>query len=152
MGTNLNTGRGSDKFLLRLPDGMRDKISEAAKENRRTMNSEVVARLASSFERLKSHTSPTGAQGPSELLAQLKQAEADLAEAQGVVSHAQERHQQATTTIEALRKAIGAQEGLLKMLRHYLRQVAIQPEGDALAAALDVLDGLGIESEGGPNE
>ncbi len=31
-------GRESDKFMLRLPDGMRDQIAEAAKTNNRSMN------------------------------------------------------------------------------------------------------------------
>lgn len=37
------------KLLLRLPDGMRDVIQEAAAANRRTMTGEIVARLESSF-------------------------------------------------------------------------------------------------------
>lgn len=39
----------ADKFIVRLPDGMRNLIAEAATENNRTMNAEVVARLQSSF-------------------------------------------------------------------------------------------------------
>lgn len=39
----------ADKFMLRFPDGMREQIAEAAKANGRSMNSEIVARLASSF-------------------------------------------------------------------------------------------------------
>lgn len=39
------TGRDSDKFMLRLPDGMRDRIAEEAKKNNRSMNSEIIARL-----------------------------------------------------------------------------------------------------------
>ena len=37
------------KLLLRLPDGMREVIQEAAAANRRTMTGEIVARLESSF-------------------------------------------------------------------------------------------------------
>ena len=37
------------KFMVRLPEGMRDRIAEAAKANGRSMNSEVVARLEASF-------------------------------------------------------------------------------------------------------
>lgn len=44
-----NTTTGSDKFIVRLPDGMRDRIAAAARENNRTMNAEVVARLEASF-------------------------------------------------------------------------------------------------------
>lgn len=46
---NAGTGRASDQFNLRLPDGMRDRIAEAAKASGRSMNAEIVARLESSF-------------------------------------------------------------------------------------------------------
>lgn len=39
----------ADKFMLRMPDGMRDRIAEAAKVNGRSMNAEIVHRLAESF-------------------------------------------------------------------------------------------------------
>jgi hypothetical protein len=38
-----------DKFVLRLPDGMREKIGQAARLNKRTMNAEIVSRLEQSF-------------------------------------------------------------------------------------------------------
>lgn len=38
-----------ERFIVRFPDGMRDRIAEAAKANNRSMNSEVVARLERSF-------------------------------------------------------------------------------------------------------
>lgn len=38
----------ADKFVVRFPDGMRDRIAEAAKANNRSMNAEIVARLQSS--------------------------------------------------------------------------------------------------------
>lgn len=38
-------GRGSDQVKLRLPDGMRDELKEAAKVNGRSMNAEIIARL-----------------------------------------------------------------------------------------------------------
>jgi len=38
-------GRGSDKFPLRFPDGLRDRIKAAAAENGRTMNAEIIDRL-----------------------------------------------------------------------------------------------------------
>lgn len=44
------TGRESDKFMLRLPEGMRHHIAEAAKKNGRSMNAEIVQRLALSLE------------------------------------------------------------------------------------------------------
>jgi hypothetical protein len=39
-----------EKFIVRLPEGMRDAIGVAARKNRRSMNAEIVARLAQSFD------------------------------------------------------------------------------------------------------
>jgi hypothetical protein len=39
----------SDKFMLRLPDGMRDRIKDAADLNGRSMNSEIVATLEEEY-------------------------------------------------------------------------------------------------------
>lgn len=41
-------GRGSDQFVVRLPDGMRDQIAADAKAKGRSMNAEIVARIANS--------------------------------------------------------------------------------------------------------
>ena len=43
------TDRGSDKFILRLPDGFRDQLAELAKEHGRSMNAEAVTALAVYF-------------------------------------------------------------------------------------------------------
>lgn len=40
----------ADKVLVRMPDGMRDRMKAAAKVNNRTMNAEIVARLEGSFQ------------------------------------------------------------------------------------------------------
>lgn len=45
-----STGRESDKFMLRLPDGVRERIAEAAKANNRTMNAELVARILKTLD------------------------------------------------------------------------------------------------------
>lgn len=37
--------RTADKFVIRLPDGLRDRIADQAEGNRRSMNSEIVRRL-----------------------------------------------------------------------------------------------------------
>lgn len=42
--------RDDPKFIVRLPDGMRDRIAEAARANGRSMNAEIVHRLEQSFE------------------------------------------------------------------------------------------------------
>jgi hypothetical protein len=39
----------ADKFMLRLPDGVRDRIAGEAEKNKRSMNAEIVARLEKSF-------------------------------------------------------------------------------------------------------
>lgn len=39
----------ADKFMLRLPDGMRDQIATLAKENKRSLNAEFVARIEASL-------------------------------------------------------------------------------------------------------
>lgn len=43
--SDLKPGRGSDQFPLRLPDGMRERIKDAADRNGRSMNAEIVATL-----------------------------------------------------------------------------------------------------------
>jgi hypothetical protein len=42
--------REHEKFVVRLPDGMRDRIAASAKENSRSMNAEIVTRLELSFD------------------------------------------------------------------------------------------------------
>ncbi len=39
----------ADKYILRFPDGMRDLIAQKAKENGRSMNAEIIARLYESL-------------------------------------------------------------------------------------------------------
>lgn len=42
--------QSQDKYVLRLPDGMRDRLKEAAEANNRTLNSEIVIRLLESMK------------------------------------------------------------------------------------------------------
>ena len=42
---NAKVGRGSDQFMLRLPDGMRDRIKTAAEKSGRSMNAEIIHAL-----------------------------------------------------------------------------------------------------------
>jgi hypothetical protein len=44
--TKKRTGRASDKFMLRLPDGMRDYLADLAVRSDRSMNSLIVMALA----------------------------------------------------------------------------------------------------------
>jgi plasmid stability protein len=57
------TSRNADKFVVRLPDGMRERIAEVARSHHRSMNSEIIARLEESMvsesnnvEAIDSHT------------------------------------------------------------------------------------------------
>jgi hypothetical protein len=45
-----DTGRNSDGFKLRLPDGMLDRLAKAADVNRRSTTAEIIARLDASFD------------------------------------------------------------------------------------------------------
>ncbi|MGE6213082.1 Arc family DNA-binding protein [Comamonas aquatica] len=47
---NLYPSDQADKVLVRMPDGMRDRLKEVAKANNRTLNAEIVARLEQSFQ------------------------------------------------------------------------------------------------------
>lgn len=40
-----NQSRNADKFVVRLPDGLRDKIAALASSHHRSMNSEIVTHL-----------------------------------------------------------------------------------------------------------
>ncbi len=43
------SSRTADKFVVRLPDGMRSRIAEMARHHHRSMNSEIIARLECSL-------------------------------------------------------------------------------------------------------
>jgi hypothetical protein len=43
------SSRSADKFVVRLPDGMREKIADVARGHHRSMNSEIIARLEASL-------------------------------------------------------------------------------------------------------
>lgn len=47
----------ADKFIVRLPAGMRDRIAESAKANNRSMNAEVVGLLQQAME-VRAGTAP----------------------------------------------------------------------------------------------
>ena len=45
MYAGMSEARDQNKFLVRMPEGMRERIAEVAKANNRSMNSEIVAAL-----------------------------------------------------------------------------------------------------------
>lgn len=50
MSKDLPPSRTAEQFVVRFPDGMRDRIAEVAKANNRSMNAEIVSRLQASLE------------------------------------------------------------------------------------------------------
>lgn len=46
----MTDSRTAEKFVVRLPDGMRNRITDAAFASHRSMNAEIVSRLIRSFE------------------------------------------------------------------------------------------------------
>lgn len=55
------SSRTADKFVVRLPNGMRERIAAAAEDSRRSMNSEIVNRIEQTLieDMLKDHPSKT---------------------------------------------------------------------------------------------
>ena len=45
----MNNSRVQDKFVIRLPDGLRPEIAAVASRNHRSMNSEIIHRLERSL-------------------------------------------------------------------------------------------------------
>ena len=43
------SSRTADNFVVRLPDGMRERIADVARNHHRSMNSEIIARLEQSL-------------------------------------------------------------------------------------------------------
>jgi hypothetical protein len=43
-------GRGSDQYLLRLPEGVRDAVANLAEENGRSINTEILAAIEKHLE------------------------------------------------------------------------------------------------------
>lgn len=39
------SSRDADKFVIRLPDGLRENVKQAAADNQRSMNNEIIARI-----------------------------------------------------------------------------------------------------------
>jgi hypothetical protein len=79
-----SNSKTAEKFVVRLPHGMRRRIAEVARLYRRSMNSEIVARLEQSLEQEVSPLDPPrpGLNEP---------APAAVAEAEGAAVEDQER-------------------------------------------------------------
>jgi plasmid stability protein len=56
------TGRNSDQFNLRMPEGMREQLKDAAAANGRSLNAEIIARLLLTLELDQAQPSKFGQQ------------------------------------------------------------------------------------------
>ena len=56
---NACSSRNLDKFMFRLPDGMRARLAAAARANRRSMKSELITHLEAGLARHEAAQSPT---------------------------------------------------------------------------------------------
>ena len=70
-----NSGHNTIQYNLRWSEEMRDKIAAAAKENTRSMNQEVIARLEKSF---KNESYPPVTQADRDYLAKIQAIEEKL--------------------------------------------------------------------------
>lgn len=54
------SSRTADKFVVRLPEGMREKLAEVARNHHRSMNSEIISRLEDSMNagKVDTHIDP----------------------------------------------------------------------------------------------
>lgn len=109
----------ADKVLVRMPDGMRDHLKDAAKANNRTMNAEIVARLEGSFE------AHTGAAARLPLLAE------EYIEEQ-LVKHGIDR----TSAIEAMAAKAQSASGTVIII-HYSPRLKLNEFRDALNQMLE---------------
>jgi hypothetical protein len=57
--------RTAEKFVVRLPDGMREQVAQVARKNHRSMNSEIIDRLEQSL--LNSQFEPVQGEQPDAL-------------------------------------------------------------------------------------
>lgn len=65
--------QSADKYVLRLPDGMRDKLAELAKKNNRSMNAEIVLILQQAIDGTSIQAEMSSDSGGKELLATILQ-------------------------------------------------------------------------------
>lgn len=125
-----------DKYIVRFPPGMRDRLKEAAAANNRSMNAEIVARLQKSLE---------GGQAPdplpSEVVAEVYRSHAMAMEAQATALHREMVHllnSRATAAVgtaerEALDERIAQVEARLhhtdKLILQLQAQAQVPPRG-----------------------
>ncbi len=99
------TSRDKNKYVVRFPDGLRDRIAEMAKANNRSTNAEIVARLEAS---LNGEIEPTAMAGLMDKLAPLMNLRDDLqralADQEILKLKFEEANQQAVDQVAELRR------------------------------------------------
>jgi predicted transcriptional regulator len=73
------TNRTSDKFILRLPDGMRNRLAKIAERRGHSMNSVIIAALAMYFEHEDTSPGSKGYRRSADIEAALKGLEDQIA-------------------------------------------------------------------------
>ena len=91
------------KFVVRLPLSMRDRINEAARQYRRSMNSEIVARLQESFSGVGADLQVNDATGLSPGIERLLRAQLDEDEAALIQAFRRLSDEQRTALLKLLR-------------------------------------------------
>ncbi|AZL70071.1 MULTISPECIES: Arc family DNA-binding protein [Pseudomonas] len=71
---NATKSRIADKFVVRLPDGMREQVAEVARKNHRSMNSEIIDRLEQSLVNPQFEPAQADATNTEELKSELTRA------------------------------------------------------------------------------
>ncbi len=123
-----------DQFVLRFPDGMRDTIKDAADQNGRSMNAEIIWRIEK-FEE--------AAQAWANTDAAMSKLESDLEDSQGLVGRLYDERGE-------LFEAMNNQERSLQSLRETHRTLAIMVKslGEALLTDSQVSDFVRVLATG----
>ena len=101
-----------DKYVLRLPDGMRERIKLAAEQSGRSMNAEIVVRLGQSLDGYFIDLSPEG------LIALVKRLEASVEVADHLVFGIRDRLPALETF--SSEKGVSRQEAIHLILEDWL--------------------------------
>jgi len=93
----------ADKFVVRLPDGMRDRLKASAKSNNRTLNAEIVSRLQASFDGpsvVSKHTRTAATPDDMELLYAITKAHMELQQSTMALGDAREEAFRLSSVLE----------------------------------------------------
>lgn len=122
-----------DQFVVRLPDGMRDRIKAAAEHNNRSMNAEIVMALEYWLEADLPYTLALGAG-------------ADRGDARRVAMMDWEERNEGVTA--AYQDEIDRSIDLLQQLRHLIKAQATRPQDDPRQPTFfDQVDGFGAGAD-----